>query len=614
MVLPAETPASPRRGHGTAAQGGVPRGGEGGAGARWVVPEVPAGEARALSDALGAAPVVGRLLWLRGVRTPAAARAFWTPRLADLEPPGSLPDMDAAASRVARAVEDREKIAVCGDYDVDGMTGTALLVRFLAIAGADVVYSIPDREADGYGLSVASVERLFASGVRVAVTVDNGVTAFPALERARELGLDVVVTDHHRPGPALPPAVAIVDPHRTDRGDGVGVAGTHLCGCGLAFKLAWGVAERCDRALRDERLRAFLRDAVGLVALATVADVMPLVGENRVLVDAGLRALAASRHPGVLALRSIAGLSSADRAAPPLSTDDVAWRLAPRLNAAGRMNRPDVAIDLLTTDDAAAAQRLAAAMEEANTARRAIEKSVVAEALAAAGERGVPAARSSVVVAGEGWHRGVIGIVASRLVDAHGRPAVVIGLEGDGGRGSCRSARDVDLHAALDRCKGTLRRWGGHAAAAGLEIDRAAVPDFAAAFEEAVREQTGGGEPEPALRLDAEAAPEDFTLETVEQVRRLGPFGAGNPEPRFALRGARVAGRARVVGSGGEHLTFALRTPTGAVRVIAFRQSRSYDLVSSGAPLDLAVTPTLNDFRGVRTAELTAHSIRPARQ
>jgi single-stranded-DNA-specific exonuclease len=343
---------------------------------------------------------------------------------------------------------------------------------------------------------------------------------------------------------------------------------------------------------------------------------MPLVGENRVLVEAGLRALAASRHPGVLALLSSAGLSVSGRGSPPLSTDDVVWRLAPRLNAAGRMNRPDVAIDLLTTDDHLVAKDLALAMETANTTRRAIEKDVVAQALVEAGRwlapSGVPlpAARSSLVVAGEGWHRGVIGIVAARLVDAHGRPAVVIGLEGDGGRGSCRSVRDVDLFAALARCSGTLKRWGGHAAAAGLEIDRAAIPDFSAAFEEAVRAQTGDRAPVSELLLDAEASPQDFTLETVEQLRRLGPFGAGNPEPRFAIRGALVAGRAKVIGAGGDHLTFALRTGAGAVRVIAFRQSRSYDLVSSGAPLDLAVTPTLNDFRGTRTAELTAHAIR----
>jgi single-stranded-DNA-specific exonuclease len=588
------------------------------------VPEVPEAEARALSDALGAAPLVGRVLWLRGVRTAAAASAFWNPRLTDLEAPATLPDMEAAAARVARAVKAREKVAVCGDYDVDGMTGTALLVRFLRLAGADAVYAIPDREADGYGLSVAGVERLAAAGVKVAVTVDNGVTAFPALLRAREAGLDVVVTDHHRPGEALPPAVAVVNPHRVEGGPG-----RSLCGCGLAFKLAWGVAERLDRlpgngvagsaALRDERLRAFLKDAIGLVALATEADVMPLVGENRVLVEAGLRALAASRRPGVVALLEAAGLSPSSRGAPPLTTDDVVWRLAPRLNAAGRMNRPDLAIDLLTTDDAEDARRLAAAVEAANGERRAVEKTVVAEALAKAGERlasrgagASPAARSSLVVWGDGWHRGVIGIVAARLVDAHGRPAVVIGLDGDGGRGSCRSARSVDLHAALSRCASVLRRFGGHAAAAGLEIDRAAVPDFEAAFEEAVREQTGEREPEPTVACDAVARPDDFPLETVEQLRRLGPFGAGNPEPRFALLGARLAGRPRVIGSSGEHLTFALRTATGAIRVVAFRQSRAYDAVSSGEPVDLLVSPSVNDFRGTRTAELVASAIRPS--
>ena len=569
---------------------------------------MPEEEAAALSGALSVPRVVARLLWLRGLRAAPAALEFLSPRLARLESPDELPDLPLAAERVVRAIGAEERIAVCGDYDVDGMTGTALLVRFLRIAGADVVYAIPDRESDGYGLSAAGVERLAARGVRLAITVDNGVSAFEALERARGLGIDVVVTDHHLPGATLPRAAAIVNPQRTDvprRG-----APSALCGCGLAFKLAWGVAERLQRTRRDERLRGFLRDAVGLVALATVADVVPLVGENRVLVHAGLLALRATPHAGVRALCASAGLSGAGHSGSgPLTTDDVVWRLAPRLNAAGRLNRPDLAIDLLTSDDPATASRLAAELEAANESRREIEKGVVAAAIEQARERLGGAERRSLVVAGDGWHRGVIGIVAARLVDAHDRPTVVIGLDGDGGRGSCRTPRGVDLHAALSRCSAHLRRYGGHAAAAGLEIDRGALPAFAEAFEEAVRAQVGLAPGDDVPAVDGEATPGDFDLACAEAIRRLAPFGHGNPEPRFLLRGAVVAGRPRLLGAGSEHLSFALKTPTGAVRVVAFRRARLFDLAASGVALDLVVSPTVNEWRGIRSAELVAHDI-----
>ena len=557
-----------------------------------------------LAGRLGVSPLVARLLWIRGLREPFAAGRFLDPKLTDLVSPNELPDMGPAAARIAKAVRERERIAVCGDYDVDGMTGTALLVRFLRILDADAIYAIPDRTSDGYGLSVAGVERLHAKGVRLLVTVDNGVGALDALVRARDLGIDAIVTDHHLPGPTLPPAVAIVDAYRTDVAVSPAARAASLCGCGLAFKLAWGVAEVVQRVKRDERLRAFLVDAMGLVALATLADVMPLVGENRILVTQGLRALRASKHPGIRALLETAGVG-----AVALTAEDVAWKLAPRLNAAGRMNRPEHAIDLFVTDDPTVAVALAGELESANEQRRDIEKGIVAEALLQA--EGVLEGRQSLVVSGEGWHRGVIGIVAARLVDAHARPTVVIGLEGDGGRGSCRTTGSVNLHEALTRCGSHLKRYGGHAAAAGLEVDRASIPAFADAFEQAVRVQTGDASPEAVLLLDGEAAPADFTLDVVEQVRRLAPFGAGNPEPRFAIRGAVVAGKPRLMGAGSDHLSFAVKTPTGAIRVVAFRQADAFDLVASGRPVDIAAAPTVNEWKGYRTPELVATDIRP---
>lgn len=581
--------------------------------AQWTLREAPAaapGAAEALARSLRTSPLVARLLLQRGMGDATRAGAFLSPRLDSLGAPGSLPDMDRAADRLARAVRERERIAVCGDYDVDGMTGTSLLVRFFRLAGADVTWAIPDRDTDGYGLSAAGVDRLAAAGVRVAVTVDNGVSAYEALERARELGIDVVVTDHHLPGPTLPPAVAIVNPNRRDAPPPAPGA---PCGCALAYKTAWAVAERLRHLLGGEagvRFKAFLRDAMGLVALATVADVVDLVGENRVLVAHGLASLRNSPHPGLKALRE-----SAELGALPLTTQDIGFKLAPRLNAAGRLGKPGLVIELLTTDDAQRAQQLAQELTQANEERRRIERAVLDQAIPHAESLLGDGQRRSLVVHGEGWHKGVIGIVAARLVDLHARPTVVIGFDGGSGRGSCRTSPDVDLHRALTACGQHLTRYGGHAMAAGLEIERHAVEGFAERFEEAVREQLGDALPgRRTLWADLEAHVDEWDLATAEDLQRLAPFGAGNPEPCFLLRGAQVAGRARLMGQEGAHLSFALKQRTGAIRVIGFRQAGLYDVAASGQPLDLLVHPMVNEFRGTRTAELRLVDARPSGQ
>ena len=577
---------------------------------RWALRAPTEGATPAAVEALAARlrvpTLVARLLWQRGLCEDARAAAYLAPRLSALTSPLLLPDIERAAERLARAVAARERIAVCGDYDVDGMTGTALLVRFFRLAGADVVWAIPDRDEDGYGLSVAGVERLAADGVRVAVTVDNGVTAHAAIERAVALGMDVVVTDHHLPGDTLPPAVAIVNPSRRDAPP---QPPGPPCGCALAFKTAWAVADRLrggaaamNGAGGDgaARFKAFLRDAMGLVALATVADVVALEGENRVLVSHGLQALRASEHAGIRALLEVAEVGAA-----PLTTQDVSFRLAPRLNAAGRLSRPELVIDLLTCAEPARARELAAQLDRANEQRRRIERIVLEQALPRAAEQAGDGARRSLVVHGQGWHKGVIGIVAARLVDLHARPTVVIGFDGDDGRGSCRTSPDVDLHRALTRCGPHLKRYGGHAMAAGLEIGLAEIDRFAEGFEAAVREQTGAGDvAERVVWADLESRADDWDLATAEALQRLAPFGAGNPEPRFLLRAVRVAGRPRMLGAEASHLSFALQQKGGAVRVVGFHRADLHDLAASEQPLDLLVTATVNEWRGTRTPEL----------
>ncbi len=557
-----------------------------------------------LARLLTVPPLVARLLWLRGIRTESRARRFLSPRLADLSPPEGLPDLDRATERLARALRAGERIAVCGDYDVDGMTGTALLVRFLRLAGGDVTWSIPDRKKDGYGLSIRAIERLAEDGVRVAVTVDNGSTALEPIKHAVELGMDVIITDHHLPGGEVPPAYAMVNPQMPGGSEDA----RNLCGCGLAFKLAWAVADRLrGRGVDAGELKSFLRDAMGLVALATVCDVVPLVGENRVLVATGLAALRRSPHPGIQALLEVSDLGRL-----PLTTEDVGFKLGPRLNAAGRLSKPELVVNLLTETDAARCRQLANELDQANRTRREVEKGVLKQADAQAqtllGERD----RSALVLWGEGWHVGVVGIVAARMVDKYHRPAAVIGFDGGRGRGSCRTPPALNVHSALGASAEHLESYGGHAAAAGLDITIERAPAFREAFEAAVQHQQEGDAPQKTLEIDIESCADDWNLDTVYAVRRLAPFGQANPEPLVVVRGASVAGKPKLMGAASSHLSFALKQQGGAIRVVGFRQAAHFDLAASGAPLDLAVTPVINEWRGTRSAEFRLVDLRAA--
>ncbi len=572
--------------------------------AQWVIREVDdasaSEEIATLRHDLDLPELVARLLWIRGQTTSSRARKFLSPRLADLSPPEGLPGVDQAAERLARALRSGERLAICGDYDVDGMTGTALLVRFFRMVDGDVVWSIPDRESDGYGLSVRAMDVLAEQGVKVAVTVDNGVTAHAALARARELGIDVVVTDHHLPDDTIPDCCAIVNPH-LDRGDAADDVVIAPCGCALAFKLAWAVADRMRHVFSkdgEERFRSFLRDAVGLVAMASVTDAVPLVDENRILVAAGLHSLRRSRHPGVRALLDVSKVGSL-----PLTTEDVGFKLGPRLNAAGRLSRPELVIDLLTCEDADRAKELARALDAANKERRQIEQGVVAKAMAQAEARIEAEKPPALVVWGEGWHQGVIGIVASRLVDRFALPTAVVGMAGDRGRGSCRTPPGINLRDALASSEAHLERFGGHAMAAGFEVHADSMEAMRDAFEQAVLEQLEGDHCSHQISIDAVTNVDEWDLPAVQAVHRLAPFGQANPEPVFLLRGVQVAGEPKLMGQTSAHLAFALKQQHGAIRVIAFRRADLYDVVKSGQPLDLAVVPTVNEWGRTRTAE-----------
>ena len=567
-----------------------------------------------LARSLGLPGPVARVLCHRGLTSEPAARRFLEPGAAQLLPPKGLPDIDIAARRLATAVAAGERIAVCGDYDVDGMTGTALLVRFFKMLEADVVWAIPDRDIDGYGLAPRMVDVLAGQGARVLITVDNGVNAHDALARAQREGVDVIVTDHHLPGGELPPALALVNPHLDE---GATADMRRLCGCALAFKLAWAVADRSRAHMGPEgphRFKQFLRDALALVALATLADQMPLRGENRVIVSMGLASLRRSPHAGLQALRDVAKVGK-----QAITSEDVAFKVAPRINAAGRLGEPETVVNLLVCEEPVEANQLARRLESLNRERRQIEQGVLEEALVQAEALVAAGNCAALVVAGSGWHAGVIGIVAARLVDRFGRPSVVIGLGGAGGegaaekgRGSCRTPEGFDLVAGLEAAQAHLLKFGGHKMAAGLEIEAAALPAFRAAFEAAIHVQANNKPAKADRVFDARADVDTWTQPAVEALARLEPFGRDNPQPVFLLSGVEVAGTPKLMGQPARHLAFTVRQSRGAIRVIGWRRHDLYDLVASGGALDLAVTPCLNTWRGITSAELRLVDARPA--
>ncbi len=513
-------------------------------------PHDPLAAAR-LADALGVSATLGQLLLHRGLQAPEAARAFLDARLRDMTAPDDMADREAAADRLARAVRAGERIVLFGDYDVDGTSSAALLADVLERLGGDVSALAANRFEGGYGFSRAALARCLEAGARLIVTCDCGSSDHERIAEAARAGVDVVVVDHHLVPEEPLPALAFVNPHRPDCGHTY----KHMASAGLAFSLAAAVRRRLGKELD-------LRPWLDLVAVGTIADVAPLDGDNRRMVRAGLRAMARGEaRPGLGALMRLARLPMGGA----LGAREVAWRIAPRLNAPGRLGSAQPTLDLLRAKTSAEAERLALVLESANRERRRLGERALREASAQLEARGVPPVGRALVVAGEGWHRGVVGIVAGRLASRYGVPVACIALDGKAGHGSVRSAAGVDVHAALARCAPMLLRWGGHAAAAGFTLHAAKLSVFREAFEEAAG-KLAGTEPEGPL-VDVVLDGEQFPVPSAAELDRLEPFGEGNPEPLFALRGVQVES-ARPVGAEGRHLAMSLRL--GAQRLRAF--------------------------------------------
>jgi single-stranded-DNA-specific exonuclease len=564
---------------------------------RWDLQPCDEPATASLATSLAIEPAVARLLCQRGLGDPELASRFLNPVLEHLHDPMRLADMRIAVDRLFAAIARRERIAVHGDYDVDGITSTVILRRALELLGADVVHFIPERLRDGYGLQPAAIERLHAEGVAVIVSVDCGIRGAEAARRARELGVDLIITDHHEPDAELPAAFAVINPKRPD----CGYPDKYLAGVGVALKL---VQALCHAAGHDNWLPGFIKVA----AIGTLADVVPLVGENRVIAKLGLDLLTRGPHKiGLRALLEISGLSG-----KTIDSYHISFLLAPRVNAAGRMSTPDIATRLLLATDEALGddtRALALQLDGENLRRQEEEAATLAAAKKIVTTDPDIGARSVLVVAGEGWHRGVVGIVASKLVDAFHRPAIVLSIEDGIAHGSCRSISRFDMLGALERCASLMIRFGGHRQAAGLTIEAGRIKELRAAVNAVADETLGPDDLMPCLRIDGDLTFRGITGGVAAGVASLAPFGAGNPRPVFAARRVAIVDGPRKLKE--RHLKMALKQDGRIFRAVAWRAAEQHDFLSEHkAALDVAFSLEQNQYNGETFVELTLADIK----
>ena len=556
----------------------------------WVFRDIDPAQQVALARALSISSATASLLLARGVTTLDQATAWMSPiRSHD---PFLIPDMDRAVDRLHQAMARQERVCFYGDYDVDGMSATSIYLSFFRGLGADVSAYVPHRVREGYGLNEGAIRTLAAEGITLLVTSDCGTTSHREIALANELGLDVIVTDHHQTDEALPPALAVMNPHRRDaqypfRG---------LCSGGLAYKVASAYqAEYGPGAVPLDSL-------LDLVALSTIADVVPLQDENRAFVREGLTQLSRGARCGIRALKQVAGVTRA------CTAETIAFKLAPRLNAAGRLDDAIKGVRLLTTESESEAKQLAEHLEQLNRARQQLESEIMQEALARVDAREVPGA---IVLASRQWHLGVVGIVAARLVERFHRPAIVIAMNEQGiGKGSARTVPGFDLYEGLASCRDVLVAFGGHPSAAGVTIHEARLPEFAERFAAVAGAWAQATQNVPTLHVDSEVRLDEVTLRLLQEIETLHPFGAGNPEPMFAGKRLEIM-NARVVGE--KHLKMTLRQGRSLpFDSIGFgMKSLEEQGLSLRTPVDVAFTPELNHWNGLDRIQLRIRDMRP---
>ncbi len=567
---------------------------------RWRVAPCDEAVLRQYVRSLGVSAITAQILARRCGGQLDASQAFLAKKLNQLHDPELLPGVSAAADRIVAALKAQRRITVYGDYDVDGVTSVSLLWHCLKLAGGHVDYYIPSRLEEGYGLNCAALRQLHAEDPRrLVVTVDCGITSCEEAALARELGLELIITDHHQPAEEFPEADALVHP----RLPGAYPFG-ELCGVGVAFKLAWAVCARLgDGKKASPQMREFLLSALGLAAIGTVADCVPLRDENRVIVHYGLQSLHDRASPGMKELLKVANLG--DRAV--LQAEDVAFSLGPRINAAGRLGQARLAVELLTTDQLDRAQALAKYLDELNRNRQTVERKMLKQAKELVAACDAWNADQALVLAHEEWHPGVIGIVAGRVAEHFQRPAILIALSGDKeyAQGSGRTYNGYNLHAGVSVCRDHLVGFGGHHAAVGLKITPDRIDNFREEFVRIVTAEVGPTPAHDDLDIDAEVRLADISVRAVTELEQLGPFGIGNRRPILSAARVELAGPPRKIGEGERHLSLSLRQYGSTIRAVAFgRAEWAEELAAAGPNFSICFQPVINRFNGQERAEI----------
>lgn len=550
----------------------------------------------------GLAPVVAQLLVSRGVYSSADASAFMDTKLTNLRDPQELPGVPRATRILLDAIEQRTPVVIYGDYDADGMTGSAILVNGLRLLGADVSYHVPNRLEEGYGLNEDAIRKLVSRGKKLIVSVDCGIGSVGCAELCRELGAILIITDHHQIGEQLPAAEAIVHP----RLPGTNYPFGELCGAGVAFKLAWALCQaKCGQKKVTPPMKRYLMQSLALAAIGTIADVVPLVDENRVIVNHGLKTLRREPLPGLGELMKRTQLDQVSE----LTTENVSFSLAPRLNAAGRLGQAQLGIELMTIEAGERAGMLAEYIDGLNATRDTLQRSVQLAAQKQAKDEFDIEGDAALVLNGVGWHAGVIGVVAGRLAEKYAKPVIIISMDNTGKADAVGSGRvggtGINLYEALCECENRLVRFGGHPAAGGITIREADIEAFRGDFCEAVARQWTDQDITPSIQIDAEAPLGQLNLHIMNQIETLAPFGAGNPRPILMGRGVELAEPAKKMGGGERHLSVRLKQGDRVIRGVAFGASDWCDpLNECDGPIEIAYRPVINEFRGYRSVEV----------
>lgn len=555
-------------------------------------------EVKHLSAALNVNMVIARLLVQRGIKTFAEAKAFFRPRLSDLHDPFLMKDMDKAVERLEKAIENQEKVIIYGDYDVDGTTSVALMYLFLKNRLNNLEYYIPDRYSEGYGISPQSIEYAASNGVTLIIALDCGIKAVEKIARAKQVGVDFIICDHHNPDDEIPDAVAVLDPKRKD----CDYPYKELSGCGVGFKLLQAYCKKNEVEYEE------IYDLLDLVVVSIAADIVPITGENRVLAYYGLKKLNSNPGIGLQTIINFAGLNGTE-----ITISDIVFKIGPRLNASGRIEHGKKSVQILVSTDEDKSDLLGEEINSFNEIRKTLDRDITQEALDMIESSPDLKTMNSTVLYNRDWHKGVVGIVASRVTELYYRPTIILTESNGLATGSARSVRDFDLYEAIGQCSDLLESYGGHMYAAGLTMKIENIPEFKRRFEEIVTSQLKGVQKQQIIEVDAKISLSEITPRFYRILKQFAPFGPHNMMPVFVTEDVFDAGTSRLVGKNQEHLKLDLVEPdvnSGIFPGIAFNQSDAYELITSGLPFDVCYSITENEYRGKKSLQLFVRDIK----